>query len=62
MLTGQSDIVWDRPEIPVTKLLFFYRVLHRDALYNWYANSHLSFFIVDIGCFLFAVGTVESID
>ncbi|XP_062081410.1 uncharacterized protein LOC133786225 [Humulus lupulus] len=62
VLTGQPDYVWGNHEIPVTKLTPFYRVLHRVALYNWFPNSHLSSITLEIGKFLYAVGTGVSID
>lgn len=46
----------------MSKLTSFYRVLHKVALSNWYPNSHTSSITVDIGRFLFAVGTGVSID
>ncbi|ERM93382.1 hypothetical protein AMTR_s05703p00003040, partial [Amborella trichopoda] len=46
----------------VTHLTPFYRVLHRVALYNWFPNSHLSAVTLEIGKFLYAVGTNVSID
>ncbi|XP_062080433.1 uncharacterized protein LOC133785195 [Humulus lupulus] len=49
-------------DIPVTKLTIFYRVLHRPALYNWFPNSHLSSVTLEIGKFLYVVGTGVSID
>ena len=62
-LTGQPDFIWEEgTELSVSKLTVFYRVLHRIALYNWYPNSHLSSITLDIGRFLFAVGTGVSID
>ncbi|XP_062080972.1 flocculation protein FLO11-like [Humulus lupulus] len=62
VLTGQHDYVWGNHEIPVTKLTPFYRILHRVALYNWFPNSHLSSITLEIGKFLYAVGTSVSID
>ncbi|XP_060962131.1 uncharacterized protein LOC133032269 [Cannabis sativa] len=57
-----DDYIWDKQEILVTHLTPFYRVLHRVALYNWFPNSHLSAVTLEIGKFLYAVGTNVSID
>ncbi|KAM6593789.1 hypothetical protein CsatA_001492 [Cannabis sativa] len=62
VLTGRDDYIWDKQEILVTHLTPFYRVLHRVALYNWFPNSHLSSVTLQIGKFLYAVGTRVSID
>ncbi|KAM6593382.1 hypothetical protein CsatA_001085 [Cannabis sativa] len=62
VLTGRDDYIWDKQEILVTHLTPFYRVLHRVALYNWFPNSHLSAVTLEIGKFLYAVGTNVSID
>ncbi|XP_062085357.1 uncharacterized protein LOC133791444 [Humulus lupulus] len=62
VLTGLPDYVWGNHDIPITKLTLFYRVLHRVALYNWFPNSHLSSVTLEIGKFLYAVGTGVSID
>ncbi|XP_062119346.1 uncharacterized protein LOC133833104 [Humulus lupulus] len=62
VLTGQPDYVWGNHEIHVTKLTHFYQVLHRVALYNWFPNSHLSSITLEIGKFLYVVGTGVSID
>ncbi|XP_062080963.1 uncharacterized protein LOC133785762 [Humulus lupulus] len=62
VLTGQSDYVWGNHDISVTQLTPFYRVLRRVALYNWFLNSNLSFVTLEIGKFLYAVGTGVSID
>ncbi|KAM6543641.1 hypothetical protein CsatB_008088 [Cannabis sativa] len=62
VLTGRDDYIWEKQEILVTHLTPFYRVLHRVALYNWFPNSHLSAVTLEIGKFLYAVGTNVSID
>ncbi|KAM6580205.1 hypothetical protein CsatA_003979 [Cannabis sativa] len=62
VLTGRDDYLWDKQEILATHLTPFYRVLHRVALYNWFPNSHLSSVTLEIGKFLYAVGTHVSID
>ncbi|XP_062111245.1 protein transport protein SEC31-like [Humulus lupulus] len=62
VLTGLPDYVWGNHDIPITKLTHFYRVLHRVALYNWFPNSHLSSVTLEIGKFLYAMGTGVSID
>ncbi|KAM6542303.1 hypothetical protein CsatB_006750 [Cannabis sativa] len=62
VLTGRDDYTWDKQEIIVTHLTPFYRVLHRVALYNWFPNSHLSSVTLEIGKFLYSVGTHVSID
>ncbi|XP_060974536.1 uncharacterized protein LOC133039647 [Cannabis sativa] len=62
VLTGRDDYTWDKQEILVTHLTPFYRVLHRVVLYNWFPNSHLSAVTLEIGKFLYAVGTNVSID
>ncbi|KAM6597303.1 hypothetical protein CsatA_007827 [Cannabis sativa] len=62
VLTGRDDYIWDKQEILVTHLTPFYRVLHRVALYIWFPNSHLSAVTLEIGKFLYDVGTNVSID
>ncbi|KAM6569167.1 hypothetical protein CsatB_017152 [Cannabis sativa] len=62
VLTGRDDYIWEKQEILVTHLTPFYRVLHRIALYNWFPNSHFSIVTLEIGKFLYAVGTNVSID
>ncbi|XP_060968481.1 uncharacterized protein LOC133036029 [Cannabis sativa] len=56
VLTGRDDYLWDKQEILAT------HVLHRVALYNWFPNSHLSSVTLEIGKFLYDVGTHVSID
>ncbi|KAM6543712.1 hypothetical protein CsatB_008159 [Cannabis sativa] len=61
-VTGRDDYLWDKQEILATHLTPFYRVLHWVALYNWFPNSHLSSITLEIGKFLYVVGTHVSID
>ena len=63
-LTGQDTFVWNMAsnDFPTTSLTWFYRVLHKLCLSNWFPNSHSSSVTLDIGRFLYAVGTGVSID
>ncbi|KAM6562465.1 hypothetical protein CsatB_022463 [Cannabis sativa] len=61
-LTGKPDFVWNGKEFPVTILSEFYRVLHKIALSNWWANSHTSTINYNTARFLYALGTGVSID
>ncbi|KAM6561157.1 hypothetical protein CsatA_030396 [Cannabis sativa] len=62
VLSGKDDYIWDKQEILVTHLTPFFRVLHRVALYNCLPYSHLSSVTLEIGKFLYAVGTHVSIN
>lgn len=63
-LTGQDTLAWNvaTNDFPTTSLTWFYRVLHKICLSNWFPNSHSSSITVDIGRFLYAVGTGVTID
>ena len=63
-LTGQDTFVWNTAsnDFPTTSLTSFYRVIHKISLSNWFPNSHASSVTVDIGRFIYAVGTGVSID
>uniref|UniRef100_A0A803QN42 Putative plant transposon protein domain-containing protein n=1 Tax=Cannabis sativa TaxID=3483 RepID=A0A803QN42_CANSA len=62
-ITSQPDFVLNGKELPVNVLSEFYRVLHKIALSNWWASSHVSTVNYNTGRrFLFALGTGVSID
>uniref|UniRef100_A0A803QDV3 Putative plant transposon protein domain-containing protein n=1 Tax=Cannabis sativa TaxID=3483 RepID=A0A803QDV3_CANSA len=62
VLTDRDDYLWGKQEILATHVTPFYRVLHQVALYNWFPYSHLSSVTLEIGKFLYVVGTHVSID
>ncbi|XP_030505343.2 uncharacterized protein LOC115720330 [Cannabis sativa] len=61
-ITGNPNFVWNGKELPVTVLSEFYRVLHKIAMSNWWANSHISMINYNTARFLYALGTGVSID
>ncbi|KAM6559158.1 hypothetical protein CsatA_028397 [Cannabis sativa] len=61
-ITGNPNFVWNGKELPVTVLSEFYRILHKIAMSNWWANSHISTINYNTARFLYALGTGVSID
>uniref|UniRef100_A0A803QFZ9 Uncharacterized protein n=1 Tax=Cannabis sativa TaxID=3483 RepID=A0A803QFZ9_CANSA len=55
-ITSNSEFVWNGKELPFTVLSEFYRILHKIALSNRWANSNISTINYNTTRFLFALG------
>ncbi|KAM6553472.1 hypothetical protein CsatB_014234 [Cannabis sativa] len=60
--SGNPNFVWNGKELPITVLSEFYRILHKIAMSNWWANSHISTINHNTARFLYTLGTGVSID